>query len=81
MARPSLDVAPVMNTSVVPCGISLRITAAVSVLPWTTRTRSPGCLFTNSVPPPFSASFCTHATHAIIISRQFPNLYLLQRCC
>jgi hypothetical protein len=38
-------------------GISLRITAAVRVLPCTTLTLRFGCLLTNSVPPPFSASF------------------------
>ena len=63
MARPSLEVAPVMNTSDVPLGISFRITAAVSVLPWTTRTRRSGCFFTNSVPPPLSASFCAVRVH------------------
>jgi hypothetical protein len=57
MALPSLEVAPVRNTSLTLLGISFRITAAVSVLPCTTRTRRSGCLLTNSVPPPLSASF------------------------
>jgi hypothetical protein len=52
-----LDVAPVRNTSFTLLGTSFRITAAVSVLPCTTLTRRLGCLLTNSVPPPFSASF------------------------
>ena len=59
MARPSLEVAPVKNTSFTSFGTSLRITAAVKVLPWTTRTLRSGCLLTNNVPPPFKASFCT----------------------
>uniref|UniRef100_A0A0A9BEB3 Uncharacterized protein n=1 Tax=Arundo donax TaxID=35708 RepID=A0A0A9BEB3_ARUDO len=57
MALPSLDVAPVRNTSLTLPGISLRITAAVRVFPCTTLTLRFGCLLTNSVPPPLSASF------------------------
>ncbi|RAL44138.1 hypothetical protein DM860_016384 [Cuscuta australis] len=57
MARPSLEVAPVRKTSVTSFGMSLSITAAVSVFPCTTLTFRFGCLFTNNVPPPFSASF------------------------
>ena len=63
MARPNLEVAPVKNTSFTSFGISLRITAAVKVLPWTTRTLRSGCLLTNNVPPPFKASFCTNKTN------------------
>ena len=38
-----------------------RITAAVSVLPCTTRTLRSGCRSTKSVPPPLSASFLLSA--------------------
>ena len=58
MALPSLDVAPVRNTSPALAGISFKMTAAVKVLPWTIRTFRFGCLLTNNVPPPLSASFC-----------------------
>lgn len=58
MARPSLEVAPVRKTSVASFGIPLMTTAAVSVLPCTTLTRSSGCFFTYKVPPPFKDSFC-----------------------
>jgi hypothetical protein len=60
IALPSLDVTPVRNTSPTFGGISFRMTAAVRVLPWTTRTFRFGCLLTNNVPPPLSASFCKH---------------------
>lgn len=58
MALPSFEVAPVKNTSLTSRGISFRITAAVKVFPWTTRTLRLGCLLTKRVPPPFRASFC-----------------------
>ena len=55
MARPSLDVDPVRKISFTPEGIFCRMAAAVSVLPCTTRTLSPGCLSMNICPPPLSA--------------------------
>ena len=63
MTRPSLEVAPVRKTSVTSAGISLRITAAVRVLPWTTLTLRSGLFFTYSVPPPLSDSFCQSSKH------------------
>lgn len=62
IALPSFEVAPVKNTSLTPWGISWRITAAVKVFPWTTRTLRLGCLSTKRVPPPFKASFWTKHT-------------------
>uniref|UniRef100_M1B445 Protein WAX2 n=1 Tax=Solanum tuberosum TaxID=4113 RepID=M1B445_SOLTU len=59
MALPSLEVAPVKKTSFTSRGISFKITAAVKVFPWTTRTLRFGCLLTKSVPPPFKLSFCS----------------------
>ena len=60
MARPSLEVDPVRNTSVTSFGNSLRMTAAVRVFPCTTLTLRAGCFLTNSIPPPFNDSFCKH---------------------
>ena len=63
IALPSFDVAPDKKTSFTSLGISLRITAAVKVLPCTTRTLRSGCLLTKRVPPPLRDSFCAHTTH------------------
>lgn len=69
MALPSFEVAPVKKTSLTSRGISLRITAAVKVFPCTTRTLRFGCLFTNSMPPPFNASFYGYNLKKSIILR------------
>ena len=57
MALPSLEVAPVRNTSFTPGLSSFTTTAAVSVLPWQMRTLSCGLRSTNRRPPRFRASF------------------------
>ena len=50
-ARPTLEVQPVMTTSVVPRGTEASTAAAVIVFPWTTRVRRCGWCFRMSSPP------------------------------